>query len=475
MPPNKKKLASRGAELLLGTNWAIQSDALDAFRAAIDKAQFDPAAIMAKPGEWLERTYNVTMRDGVAIVPVRGILTRHWSFWSWIFGGGCNYEELARDVTVAVEDPNVRAIVLDVDSPGGEISGLADCAALIASYRGRKPITAHVGGSGTSAAYWLASAAESVVASETAILGSIGVVVTYYDFSKLEKALGIKRIELVSSQSPRKRVDIRTAEGQAEVVAVLDALADVFIRDVASYRGVSPDTVQTEFGQGGVFVGSAAVDAGLADSVATLEQVHQELAAESAPRVFTLSAEARRMPPTAAADPNKVRAEDPHKDDEEQEEGKGNKAADEPVDEEEEEEEEDEETPEGLARFAAKHPKAVAHFRAAGATAERERLTAIDALAAPGLEAVIAEAKADPACTAEGAAFKILAAQRAAATKENSPATQHLSALKKDEQSLDAPSGAAGQHADSETQAEVSRIVRLHSQFARPSATARRN
>ena len=125
----------------------------------------------------------------------------------------------------------------------------------------------YVDGMAASAAYWIASAMDSITMADTAIAGSIGVVMTMPDPSKTV----VKDLEIVSSQSPNKRPDVSTEAGRGQIQALLDSLADVFIGAVATYRGVTAEAVVSNFGAGGVMVGQGAVDAGLADDVGSFE------------------------------------------------------------------------------------------------------------------------------------------------------------------------------------------------------------
>jgi hypothetical protein len=123
-----------------------------------------------------------------------------------------------------------------------------------------------------SAGYWLASAAQEIVAHKTAQLGSIGVI-------QPVRVTGDKRIiEFVSSQSPHKNPDPKTDAGRARIQETVDALAGVFIDSVAEYRNKKPEQVINDFGAGGVKVGRHAVAAGMADRLGSLEGVIQELA-----------------------------------------------------------------------------------------------------------------------------------------------------------------------------------------------------
>ena len=194
--------------------------------------------------------------------------------------GATSYELLAQDFNKALNDPNISAILFDVDSPGGEVNGCSELADMIYNARGKKPIIAYASGSCCSGAYWIASACDKIMAADTAILGSIGVV------SIFEKEDEKKTIEIVSSQSPNKRPDVETEEGKAKIQEHIDALAEVFINKVALHRDISPKDVIENFGGGDVFVGDKAVRIGLADSLASFEAIISDLNINSTEKSF---------------------------------------------------------------------------------------------------------------------------------------------------------------------------------------------
>ncbi|MEE4465088.1 S49 family peptidase, partial [Azotobacter chroococcum] len=165
----------RAFELAASRPWLMLPDALDTLMAIADR-QGDPEALEARLGKPLDNTRAVSLRDGVAVIPVTGPIMRYANLFTRI-SGATSTQELATDLQAALDDPKVRAIVLNVDSPGGEATGINELADMIHAARGRKPIKAYVGGTGASAAYWIASAADEVVVDDTALLGSIGVVV----------------------------------------------------------------------------------------------------------------------------------------------------------------------------------------------------------------------------------------------------------------------------------------------------------
>lgn len=125
---------------------------------------------------------------------------------------------------------------------------------MIYQARGRKPIVAYIGGAGCSAAFWVATAADEVVIDATARLGSIGTVMTFRTRKKSDTDQ-TEVLEIVSSQSPNKRLDPASEEGRKAYQSELDNLADIFIDRVARNMGVSRETVLNDFGKGGVLIG----------------------------------------------------------------------------------------------------------------------------------------------------------------------------------------------------------------------------
>lgn len=263
---------------MAAAHWAIRPDVLRRMFAIAARMNVSLDAIEADRGKPLDNTYCVTVRDGVATIPVHGPLFRYADYFSWV-SGAATYESLSEDFITTLKDPDIKAILWDFDTPGGEVHGCQQFARLIASARATsgKPMAVYGAGDVCSAGYWSASAVGRLVVAPTALVGSIGCCATITDFSQWQADQGIEEIQIVSSQSPRKNRDVKSEEGRADVQEVLDALADVFIADAAEFRDVTVEKVLKDFGQGGVLVGAAAVAAGLADVLGTYDDVHAEL------------------------------------------------------------------------------------------------------------------------------------------------------------------------------------------------------
>lgn len=256
--------------------WVIQAEALETVLAVANRLG-DPEALQAKIGRPLDNTRKVVMRDGVAVIPVTGPIFRYANLFTEL-SGATSTGMLARDIQAALDNDYVRGIVLEINSPGGEAAGINELSKLIRAGSKRKRIIAYGDNAVASGAYWLAAAANEIVIDETAHLGSIGVVMSYLDARKRDEKADVRVMEVVSSQSPDKRVDPNTDEGRSKVQTLVDQLAAVFVAAVADYRKTTADKVLSDFGRGGVLIGEHAIKAGMADRIGSLESVIAELA-----------------------------------------------------------------------------------------------------------------------------------------------------------------------------------------------------
>jgi signal peptide peptidase SppA len=183
------------------------------------------------------------------------------------------YETIACQIESALSDADVAGIVLNIDSPGGELSGAFDLAQKIFESRGVKPIRAVASDLAASAAYLLASAADSIAITETGYAGSIGVVMRHVDMSQ---ALENDGFRVTSIFAGAKKIDGNPfgpmpKKVMAEFQHEIDSLYDLFVERVAQYRGIDAEHVRST--EAGLFRGQKAVDAGLADLVSNPDAV----------------------------------------------------------------------------------------------------------------------------------------------------------------------------------------------------------
>ncbi len=371
--------------LSIAKHWAIAPDSLKHLSSNTKAFSFssDPP---------LKNTRSVSIRDGTAVIPVSGPITAQDSLFSFFFGG-TPLDVFVKDFQKALHDDSVKAILLNVDSPGGVAVGPCEVAEMIYKARDKKPIWAYIGRNGCSAAYWLASAAEKVIANRSAVVGSIGVV-TAVPVQENPDEQGYRNIEIVSSNAVNKRPDPRTADGMAEIRRELDSLETEFINGVSKYRNVSPETVRRDFGRGGVVVGTEAQASMMVDSLGTFEEVMSELTLSNFNQKqgeLNMN-KANNTLPTNAVLKEQITADMIKKDF--------------PTIHESFKQEGFKEGQEKGANDA----KALGISE--GRDAERGRLMAIENASLPGHEDLVAKAKSDPEMTAEKLALQIVSAEK---------------------------------------------------------------
>jgi signal peptide peptidase SppA len=272
-------------------HWAILEPKFDAMveffelkAAGLSRSEAELADIVARVGD--QRGANTSAKAGsVAVVPVFGVIAQRMDMATAI-SGGTSTEQLTSTLRSLVADASVSAIVLDVDSPGGSVSGLTELAAELRDMRDQKPIVAVVNGLMASAAYWLGASAGEIVVTPSGTLGSIGVLSAHVDESKKNEQEG-RKVTIFRS-GPNKAADNPaeplTEEAAAERQKMVDHFAGLFRSDVAKGRGVPVATVRDSFGEGKMFSAKEAVALGMADRVATLDDVIAELASGRTPQ-----------------------------------------------------------------------------------------------------------------------------------------------------------------------------------------------
>jgi len=263
-------------QAVIDKRWAIKPEYLQTILGVVMREVNDKDAVLMARGDGrshsVEFDNGYSIREGVAVIDICGAIFPRATLFTDLSSDGTSIEGLTGAFNHAISNDSVKAILFNIDSPGGDITGIHEFANLIYESRGIKPIYAYINGDGCSAAIWIATSCEYLIADKTARVGSIGVVCTIYDDSEMMEREGIKKYEIVSSQSPYKRVDVGTEDGRSMVQEQLDELANIFIGDVARNRGVSESHVTSKFGQGGVLLSDRAKKVGLIDSIGSLDK-----------------------------------------------------------------------------------------------------------------------------------------------------------------------------------------------------------
>ena len=409
--------------LSLGKYWAIEPDTFNNLEA-----------LVSKDAPVLENTRTVRIQNGVAVIPVSGVITGRMDFLTYVLGGTA-LDILAKDFRTALENSDVRAIILDFDSPGGIAVGPAEMADMIFNARGNKPIISYVGRNCCSAAY-------KIVVHPAALLGSIGVV-TAVPVQEQPDESGTKCYEIVSSNAKAKRPDPRTEDGIKTIKAELDALEAQFIGSVAKFRNISEEKIRNDFGKGAAMIGHEALQRSMADELGSFESVLASLTVTFKNERNITMDKKTDTPVAPEITASYIQSQYPEV---------AKAIAD-----------------EAYNKGMADGNKTAEESYNKGVLAERERILAIEKIAMPGHEDLIEKAKADGSVTAETVAMQMVMA-------EKKRGISHLASLQTAEKELppipEAPAPTASEQIDSEApledraKAEWNKSADLRREFA---------
>lgn len=215
---------------------------------------------------------------GIAVIPIYGTLVRR-AIGLEAASGLTSYGEIAAMIEAAVNDPTINGILLELDSPGGEAGGMFELARQIRAANAVKPIWAIASDSAYSAAYALACSASRLYVTETAGVGSIGVIAMHVDQSVHDAQAGYRYTAITAGDqkndfSPHEPLD---AEAASRLKAEVDRLYGMFVDHVATMRSLEPRFIRST--QAGLYFGSDAVNAGLADAEGSFSSAIQDFAA----------------------------------------------------------------------------------------------------------------------------------------------------------------------------------------------------
>jgi signal peptide peptidase SppA len=251
---------------LAAINPARWGDVVNAYRADAPSEPFAAALRAAAVS-------SQAPPEGVAVVRVHGVITKGTTMMSLLLGG-TSMETLSAVLQELRTDRSVRTIVLDFDSPGGGVYGVDETAEVIADISKRKPVVAYVSGMCASAAYWLASACDRIVATPSAEVGSIGVYAIHFDESGAFAKEGIvpTLVKAGEHKAEANPYNPLSDEDRAAMQSRIDAYYAMFTKRVARGRRVSVDQVRGDaFGAGRVLGASDARSSGMVDATGTFE------------------------------------------------------------------------------------------------------------------------------------------------------------------------------------------------------------
>jgi capsid assembly protease len=217
--------------------------------------------------------------DGtIQILPLYGVIAQRAGMMTET-SGGTSTEAFRRQFDAAIADAGIDAVLIDVDSPGGAVSGVDELSTAILSARGVKPVWAIANSLAASAAYWIASSAERIYVTPSGEVGSIGVIAAHEDDSAYLEREGVKTTLITAGKykGEGNPYEPLGEEARAYIQSRVDDYYAMFVRAVSKGRGVSAETVRDGYGEGRVVGAKAAASAGMVDGVATMEDVVAEL------------------------------------------------------------------------------------------------------------------------------------------------------------------------------------------------------
>lgn len=264
------------------TPWAILPGTLAAILDVValraSGQRLTPEEIQARIGPRQRRPASQA-QGPVAVLPLYGVLIPRATLLSDV-SGATSLQQFTAELRDALNDPQVTAVVIDVDSPGGMTDLVPELASEIRGARGRKPIVAVANTTAASAAYWLAAQADELVVTPSGDVGGIGVFAAHEDISGLQEKLGVKTtlISYGRYKTEGNPFEPLTEEALGAIQERVDDRGRMFVADVARGRGVSVDQVREGFGQGRLLTARAALREGMVDAVDTLEATVARLA-----------------------------------------------------------------------------------------------------------------------------------------------------------------------------------------------------
>lgn len=216
----------------------------------------------------------------IAVLPMHGVIEQRDSIWMMFFGG-TSTDRFGAMFDAVLSDPKIKGVVVDIDSPGGTVPGVMELADKIHAARGQKPVVGVANSMAASAAYWLGSAFDQLYVSPGGSVGSVGVYSMHLDFSKALEDSGVTPTvfavpEFKAEFNPFQPLPEASKEYETKEVT---RIYDDFTAAVAKQRGTGVANVRENYGKGRTVDAKQAVALGMADRVATLEQVISRMAA----------------------------------------------------------------------------------------------------------------------------------------------------------------------------------------------------
>lgn len=263
--------------------WAMEPSRLSGLFRDMKKGMPDAGGVAAIAAAGNGREEQLYERLGpLAVVEMSGVLAKEANWW-W---GVASTRQIGEALLQAAKDPGVKGILLDVDSPGGTVDGTEELAGIVRAVAAVKPLYAYAGDLMCSAAYWIGSQAKEIGTQASAMIGSIGVIMTHVDWSGYDEQTGIDVTYLTAGhfKALGNAHESLSDEARDYLQQQLDDVYDLFLGAVATGRGVSREKALA-MADGKIFLGRQALELGLVDRLESradfinriVQEVHMDL------------------------------------------------------------------------------------------------------------------------------------------------------------------------------------------------------
>lgn len=242
----------------------------------------------------------------IGVINIFGTIAQHASAVDGSSGPtGTSTERVGQAIDSAVANPSIKAVVLNINSPGGSVYGVQELATKIQAANKQKPIIAQVSGIGASAAYWLGSAAGELVVQPSGEVGSIGVIGQHTDTSGADAKAGIVKTTIAAGKYKAEMAGPLSDEAQDAMRARMGQYYNAFTSSVARGRSlatgntVPADAVRSGYGQGRLVGAQDALKEGMIDRIGTLDNTLQRLGRSKQPEVVSKRSQLGVLEPSA--------------------------------------------------------------------------------------------------------------------------------------------------------------------------------
>ena len=282
-------------QAVFNSPWAILPETLatimEIVRYRADGGVLTAEEIQARIGS--ARRPVARQAGSIAVLPLHGPIAQRMNLMTAV-SGGTSTEIFGRQFAALIAEPSIKAVVIEVDSPGGSVFGVDELATEMFKSRGTKPIIAQVNSMMASAAFWIGAAADEVVVTPGGFVGSVGVIMPHTDTSVRDEKEGVKTTLISAGKFKTEASEFEPLSDEAKesLQGIVDGVFDAFVKSLARSRDVSVSTVRSGFGEGRVVAAKKAVELGMADRVATMRETLESLGANTdSTRVLLAAAE----------------------------------------------------------------------------------------------------------------------------------------------------------------------------------------